>query len=227
MLRYADSGEMIDWQAIIQPRSQMPVHKCRSTKGQFTNARSRRPVHKRNAKMSCLPEGQKRYFMTISAKSRNRDCPVTEIKELTSFFETSTRRAESTINVHSSRKRQENRQERQETAKTGPSALRLKAGSRSRPCVVRAPDGVLERICARPRRLSHFATAERGLPSTPLSGRVRFQSQGCNQTNARHRTATANVTRKANTSGIRAPMVVHFALRVSRQIVRMVVAQGL
>ncbi len=143
-------------------RSQKAVHEI-----QFTNASSQKASPQKERKGELSPEGQKRYFMTISAKSCNRDCRITEIKELTSLFETSTRRAESTINVHSSRKRQENRQERQETAKTGPDALRLKAGSRSRPCVVRAPDGVLERICARPRRLSHFATAERGLPSTP------------------------------------------------------------
>ena len=209
------------------PVHKRPVHKCPFTKGQFTNARSRKAGLQKDRKDELSPGRAKTLFHDNICQIPQSRLPGTERKGLTSFFETSTRRAESTIHVHSSRKIQENRQERQETAKTGPGALRLKAGSRSRPCVVRAPDGVLERICARPRRLSHFATAERGLPSTPLSGRVRFQSQGCNQTNARHRTATANVTRKANTSGIRAPMVVHFALRVSRQIVRMVVAQGL
>ena len=115
-------------------RSQKAVHEI-----QFTNASSQKASPQKERKGELSSEGQKRYFMTISAKSCNRDCRITEIKELTSLFETSTRRAESTINVHSSRKRQENRQARQETAKTGPDALRLKAGSRSRPCVVRAP----------------------------------------------------------------------------------------
>ncbi len=39
--------------------------------------------------------------------------------------------------------------------------------------------------------------------------------------------ATRNVTAKANTSGITAPTTVHFPLRVSFHIVRIVVAHGL
>ena len=60
--------------------------------------------------------------MTISAKSCNRECPVTEIKELTSFFATSTRRAESTIYVYSSRKRQESPKKDKKVGKVGDGA---------------------------------------------------------------------------------------------------------
>ena len=59
--------------------------------------------------------------MTISAKSRNRDCPVTETTELTSFFEPPQGVRSRQLMYVCSRKRQETRQERQESnSGTGP-----------------------------------------------------------------------------------------------------------
>ena len=72
-------------QFTIKASSQMPVHE----RPVHEMPVHKRLVRKRNAKVSWLLKGQKRFFMTISAKSCNRECPVTEIKELTSFFETS------------------------------------------------------------------------------------------------------------------------------------------
>ena len=60
-----------------------------------------------------------------------------------------------------------------------------------------------------------------------LHERLSAMARRLAQLKARTKVATAKVTRNAKTRGIRAPMAVHLPLRVSLQMVRMVVAHGL
>ncbi len=77
MCRYAESGEMIGRQAIVHSA----VHKRPFTKGPFTKER----------KAELALKAKKGNIMTESAKPRNRDYRITEIKELTSSLGASTK----------------------------------------------------------------------------------------------------------------------------------------
>jgi len=79
------------------------------------------------------------------------------------------------------------------------------------------------RVAAGSTRGLHFLCARIEPPRLKTLGQTIVDSYH----QARTTEATTNVTTKANTSGMSAPIVVHLPLRVSRQIVRIVVAQGL